>query len=144
MSVCVGQADGRQYSVAAVRAVKAIQDANLTLTVYQFIVHGNISDAKVGELHALNGVLAQLVNNRVVMQTSGNVGLRVPRAIVAGLGDVVFVDGKGCFFAGVDGRFCERCGDEAQSHNNGHEQREHAMDLFHLAVSFLMLDFLQK
>ena len=37
------------------------------LTIHQFIVHGDIGNAEVGELHALNGVLAQLVDNRIVM-----------------------------------------------------------------------------
>ena len=74
MSVCVGQADGRQYSIGAFRAVEAIQHAHRALTVHQFIVHGDVSDAEVGKLHALNGVLAQLVNDGIVMQAGGNVG----------------------------------------------------------------------
>ena len=77
------------------------------------------------------------------MQTGGNVGLGIPRTLCAGLGDVVFVDGKGCFLAGVDGRLCERCGDEAQSHNSGHEHGQYAVDLFHLVFSFISI-FLQK
>ena len=145
VSVCGGQADGRQHGGAAITVVKAIQHTHLPLTIHQFIVHGDIGNTEVGELHALNGVLAQLVDNRIVMQAGGNVGFRIPRAIFAGCGDVILVDRKGCFLCRVDCRLCERCGDEAQSHNNGHEQREHAMDLFHVQfVSFLMLDFLQK
>ena len=126
-----------------VGTVEAIQHTHLTLTVHHFIVHGDIGNAEVGELHALNGVLAQLVDNRVIMQAGGNVGLGIPRAVFAGCGDVILIDTQGCFLAGVDDRLCERCGDETQSHNNGHEQREHAMDLFHLVLSFISI-FLQK
>ena len=140
MRVCGSQADGRQHGVGAVRSVKTIQHTHLTLTVHQFIVHGDIGNAEVGELHALNGVLAQLVDNRIVMQAGGNVGLRVPHAVRAGLGDVVLIDAQRCFLAGVG-----KCrGDEAQSHNSGHEHGQYAMDLFHLVLSFLMLDFSQK
>ena len=144
MCVCAGQADGRQYGIRAFRAIKAIQHTHLTLALHQFIVHGDVGHAEVCELYALDGVLAQLVDNRVVMQAGGNVGLRVPRAVIAGLGDVVFVDGKGCFLAGVDGRLGKCCGDEAQSHDSDQEHGPYAMDLFHLVVSFLMLDLLQK
>ena len=35
------------------------------------------------------------------MQAGGNVGLRVPRAVIAGLGDVILVDTQGRFFAGI-------------------------------------------
>ena len=145
---CAGQADGRQDGGAAVTVVETIQHTHLTLTVHQFIVHGDVSDAEVGKLHALNGVLAQLVDNRVVMQAGGNVGLSIPRAIVAGLGDVVLVDGKGCFLAGVDGRrriCCGKCcGHQPKGHKRRQQQCQHAMDLFHLAVSFIKSDFLQK
>ena len=37
------------------------------------------------------------------MQAGGNVGLRVPRAVIAGLGDVILVDTQGRFFAGMVG-----------------------------------------
>ena len=112
--------------------------------IHDLTVHGDVSNAKVGELHALDGVLCQLVNNGIIMQAGGNVGLRVPRAIVAGLGDVVLIDAQGCFFAGVDGRLGKCRGDEAQSHDSGHEHGQYAMDLFHLVVSFIKSDFLQK
>ena len=138
-----GQADGGQHGVGAVTAVEAIQHTHLMLTIHDLVAHGNISDAKVGKLHALNGVFAQLVDNRVIVQAGGDVGFSIPRAVIAGLGDVVLVDAQGCFFAGIDGRFCERCGDEAQSHNNGHEHGQYAMDLFHLVFSFISI-FLQK
>ena len=121
VSVCGSQADGRQNGGAAVGTVEAIQHTHLPLAVRQFIVHGNVGNTEVCELHALNGVLAQLVNNSVVMQAGGNVGFRIPRTLRAGSGDVVLVDGKGGVLCGVDGRFCERCGDEAQSHDSGHE-----------------------
>lgn len=140
VGICGRYADGGQHRVSA---VEAIQHTHLTLALHQFIVHGDVGHAEVCELYALNGILAQLVGNRTVMQAGGNVGLRVPRAIAAGRGDVVFIDGKGCFLAGVDDRLCERCGDEAQSHNNGHEQCQYAMDLFHLVVSFISI-FLRK
>ena len=144
VSVCAGQTDGRQNGDASITVVEAIQHAHLTLALHHFIVHGDVGHAEVCELYALNGVLAQLVDNRVVMQAGGNVGLRVPHAVRAGLGDVVLIDAQRCFLAGVDGRLGKYRGDEAQSHNSGHEQREHAMDLFHLVVSFIKLDFLQK
>ena len=140
---CAGQADGRQDGGAAVTVVEAIQHAHLPLTVHDLIVHGNVGYAEVGELHALNGVLCQLVDNRVVMQACADVGLRVPRAVIAGLGDVILVDAQGCFFAGVDGRFGKCRGDEAQSHNNGHEHGQYAMDFFHLVFSSIS-NFLQK
>ena len=144
VSVRSGQTDGRQYGIGAFSAVEAIQHTHLTLALHQFIVHGDVGHAEVCELYALNGILAQLVGNRTVMQAGGNVGLRVPRAIAAGRGDVVLIDAQGCFFAGIDGRLCERCGDEAQSHDSGHEHGQYAMDLFHLVFSFIKSDFLQK
>lgn len=143
VSICAGQADGGQHVGAAVGAVEAIQHAHLPLTVHDLIVHGNVGYAEVGELHALNGVLCQLVDNRVVTQAGGNVGLGIPRTVVAGLGDVVFIDAQGCFFAGIDDRrriCCGKCrGDEAQSHDSGHEHGQYAMDLFHVQpFSFVM------
>ena len=144
MSIRSRQADGRQNGGAAVTVVESIQHAHPPLVVHHFIAHGDIGNTEVCELHALNGVLRQLVNNGIIMQPSADVGLHIPRAIVAGLGDVILVDAQRCFLAGVDGRFCERCGDKAQSHDSGHEHGQYAMDLFHLLVSFLMLDFLQK
>ena len=148
MGVCGGQTDGRQHGGAAVGTVESIQHTHPTLAIHQFTVHGNVSDAEVGKLHALNGVLAQLVDNRVVMQAGGNVGLSIPRAVVAGLGDVVLVDRKGCFLAGVDGRrriCCGKCcGHQPKGHKRRQQQCQHAMDLFHLAVSFIKSDFLQK
>ena len=144
VSICGSQADGGQHGVGALRAIKAIQHTHMTLTIHDLVVHGNVSDAEVGELHALNGILAQLVNDSVVMQTGADVGFRIPHAVLAGFCDIVLVNGERRLLAGVDGRLCERCGDEAQSHNNGHEHGQYAMDLFHLVVSFLMLDFLQK
>ena len=67
VGVCGGQTDGRQHGGAAVGTVESIQHTHPTLAIHQFTVHGNVSDAEVGKLHALNGVLAQLVDNRVVM-----------------------------------------------------------------------------
>ena len=121
VSVCAGQADGRQHGVAAFRAIKAIQHTHRALTVQHFIVHGDVGHAEVCELYALNGVLAQLVDNRVVMQAGADIGPSVPCALRTGRGDVVLVDGKGCFLAGVNGRLGKCCGDEAQSHDSGHE-----------------------
>lgn len=148
VSVCAGQADGRQYGIGAFRAIKAIQRTHLTLALHQFIVHGNVSHAEVGELHALDGVLAQLVDNRVVTQAGGNVGLGIPRTVVAGLGDVVLVDAQGCFLAGVDGRRRICCGKCRRHQADGHKRRQqqcpYAMDLFHLVFSFVKSDFLQK
>ena len=141
VSVRSGQTDGRQYGIGAFRAVEAIQHTHRALTVHHFIVHDDISNADISEFHALNGVLAQLVDNRVVMQAGGDVGLSVPRAVFAGLGDVVFIDGKGCFLAGVDDRLCERCGDEAQCHDGGHEHGQYAMDLFHVQLFSLFIIF---
>ena len=148
VSVCAGQADGRQNGGAAVTVVEAIQHTHLPLTVHHFIAHGDIGNTEVSELHALNGVLAQLVHDGIIVQTGGNVGLSIPRAVVAGLGDVVLVDRKGCFLAGVDGRrriCCGKCcGHQPKGHKRRQQQCQHAMDLFHLAVSFIKSDFLQK
>ena len=141
VSVRGGQTEGGQHGVASLRAVETIQHAHLPLTVHDLIVHGDVSDAEVGELHALNGVLCQLVDNRVVVQAGGNVGFRIPRTLRAGSGDVVLVDGKGGVLCGVDGRFCERCGDEAQSHDGGHEHGQYAMDLFHVQLFSLFIIF---
>ena len=144
MSVCGGQVDSGQHGIGAFRAVKAIQHTHLPLTIHQLIVHGDIGNAEVGKLHALDGVLAQFINDSVVMQAGGNIGLHIPRAVVAGLGDVILVDAQGCFFAGVDGRLGKcRC-HEADGHERRQNQCHYAMDLFHSVVSFLMLDFLQK
>ena len=143
VNVCGSQADGRQHGVAAITIVETIQHTHLTLTVQHFIVHGDVGSAKVGELYTLNGILCQLVYNGIVMQPSADVGLGIPCTVFAGCGDVVFIDAQGRFFAGVNGRLGERCGDEAQSHNNGHEQCQYAMDLFHLVVSFISI-FLRK
>ena len=75
------------------------------------------------------------------MQPSADVGFGIPRTLRAGSGDVVLVDGKGGVLCGVDGRFCERCGDEAQSHDSGHEHGQYAMDLFHVQLFSLFIIF---
>ena len=62
--------------------------------------------------------------------------------------DVVFIDAQGCLFRGVDGRrriCCGKCcGHQPKGHKRRQQQCQHAMDLFHLAVSFIKSDFLQK
>lgn len=113
VSVCGSQTDSGQHGVGTLEAVKTIQHTDRALTVHQLIAHGNVGNAEVGKLHALNGVLARLVNNRVVMQAGGNIRLHIPHAVRAGLGDVVLIDAQGCFLCGVDGRLRERCGDKA-------------------------------
>lgn len=124
---CAGQADGRQHGGAAITVVEAIQHTHLPLTIQQFIVHDGVGHAEVSELHALNGVLRQLVNNGIIMQPSADVGLSIPRTVVAGCGDVVLVDRKGCFLAGVDGRrriCCGKCcGHQAKGHECRQQQR---------------------
>ena len=145
VSVRGGQADGGQHGVGALRVVEAKQHTDRALTVHDFIVHGNVSDAEVGELHALNGVFAQLIHDGVIMQTGGKIRFSVPHAVLAGLGDVIFIDTQGCFLRRINGRFCGKCrSNETQGHNGGHEHGEYAMDLFHLVVSFVNSDFLQK
>jgi len=140
VSVCGSQADGRQNGGAAVTVVEAIQHTHLPLTVQHFIAHGDVGHAEVGELHTLDGVFCQLIHDGgIIVQAAGNVGFRIPRTVAAGRGDVVLVDGKGCFFAGVDGRLGKCHGDEAQSYNNGHEQCQYAMDLFHLLFSLFII-----
>ena len=136
VSICGRYADGGQHRVSA---VEAIQHAHRALTVHDFIVYGDIGNAEVGKLHTLNGVLAQLVDNRVVTQAGGNVGVRVPRAVLAGLGDVILVNVQGCFLAGVDGRLGKCRGDEAQSHDSDQEHGPYAMDLFHLVFSLFII-----
>ena len=145
MSIGSGQADGGQHSIGAVTAVEAIQHAHLTLTVHHLVVHGNIGNAEVGELHALDGILAQLVDNRVIVQAGGDVGFSIPYAIFAGFGNVIFIDTQGCFLAGVNGRLGKCRSHQAEGHERRHQQRQNAMDLFHVQlISFVMLDFLQK
>ena len=148
VSVRAGQADGRQHGGAAVGTVEAIQHTHLTLAVHQFIVHGDVGNTEVGELHALNGILAQLVGNRTVMQASRNIGLSVPRTVFASRGDVVFIDAQGCLLAGIDDRRRICCGKCRRHQPKGHKRRQqqcqYAMDLFHLVFSFIKSDFLQK
>ena len=67
VSVCGSQADGRQHGGAAITVVEAIQHTHLPLTIHQFIVHSDIGNTEVGELHALDGVLCQLVHNGGIM-----------------------------------------------------------------------------
>ena len=146
VGICGGHADGGQHGV---RAVKAVQHAYLTLAVHHLIIHGDVGHAEVGKLHALHGVFCQLVDNGIVMQAGADIGFRVPRAVLAGHGDVVFIDVQGRFLAGVDGRrrICcgERRGHQADDHKRRQQQRHYAMDLFHVQLfSFLNSDFLQK
>ena len=117
----------------------------MTLTIHNLVAHGSIGYLQICELNALNGVFAQLVNDGIVMQAGGNVGFRIPHAIFAGFGNVIFIDTQGCFLRQINGRFCGKCrSNETQGHNGGHEHGEYAMDLFHLVVSFVNSDFLQK
>ena len=138
VGICVGQADGGQHGVGALRVVEAIQYAHLALAVHHFVVHGDISYLQIRELNALNGVFAQLVNDGIVMQAGGNVGFRIPHAIFAGFGNVIFIDTQGCFLRRINGRLGKCRSNEAQGHNGGHEHGEYAMDLFHLVFSFVM------
>lgn len=145
VSVCAGQTDGRQYGIRAFRAIETIQHTHLTLTIHQFVVHGDVSNTEVGELHALNGILAQLVGNRTVMQASRNIGLSVPRAVFAGRGDVVFIDAQRCLLAGIDDRrriCCGKCrGHQPKGHKRHQQQCQYAMDLFHVQLFSLFIIF---
>ena len=145
VGICGGQADSGQHSAGAVTAVEAIQHPHMPLTIHDLVVHGNVSDAKVGELHTLDGVFAQFVDNSVVMQAGGNIGFCVPHAVLAGLGNVIFINVQGCFLRRINGRLGKCRSNEAQGHNGGHQQRQYAMDLFHVQFfSFINSDFLQK
>ena len=136
VSLGSGHADSGQHGVGAIRGVEAVQHANLTLIVHQLIVHGDVGHLQIGELHALNGVLAQLVNNGVVMQTGRDVGFCVPYTIRAGLGDIVLINRKRRFLAGVNGRFCGKCRSQSEGHEHRHQQRQYATNLFHLVFSY--------
>ncbi len=137
--VCGGQADSRQHGVGALRAIEAIQHTHLTLPVHQLIVHGDVGHAKVGELDASDSVLCQFVNNGIVMQASADIGLSIPHAVVAGFGDVVFVDAQGRLSAGVNGRLGKCCGDKAEGHERRYQQRQYAMGLFHVQLFSLSI-----
>ena len=139
VSIGSGQADGGQHGVGALRVIEAIQYAHLTLTIHDLVAHGNVSDAKVGELHTLDGVFAQLIHDGVIMQTGGNVGLRVPHAVRAGLGDIVLINRKRRLLAGVNGSLGKCRSHQAEGHERRHQQRQYAMDLFHLVVSLFII-----
>ena len=67
VSVRGGQTNGGQHGGAAVTVVEAIQHTHLTLTLHQFIVHGDVGHAEVCELYALNGVFCQLIHDGGIM-----------------------------------------------------------------------------
>ena len=112
----------------------------MTLTIHNLVAHGSIGYLQICELNALNGVFAQLVNDGIVMQAGGNVGFRIPHAIFAGFGNVIFIDTQGCFLRQINGRFCGKCrSNEAQCHNGGHEHGEYTMDFFHVQLFSLFI-----
>ena len=129
VGVCRRQADGGENGVAA---IEAIQHTYLPLAVYQFIVHADVGQLQIGELHTLHGVGRERVDDGIVMQAGGDVGLCIPRAIRTGFGDIVLVDVQGRFPTGVDGRCCESCGHQGEGHERCQQQRQYAMDLFHV------------
>jgi len=135
-----GQTDGSEHGIAALRAIEAIQHANLTLTVHDLVAHGDVGHFQIRELHTLNGVFAQLINDSIVMQTCGDIRFCVPHAIFAGFGNVVLINGERRLLAGVDGRFRSKCrSHQANGHERRHQQRQYAMDSFHVQfVSFVM------
>ena len=140
VGICCGQADGLKNGILG----KAVQHAYLTLPVHQFVIHGDVSHPQIGELHALDGVLRQLVGNGIVLHTGADIGRRIPRSVCAGCRDVVLVKGKGCFPAGVNGRRCKRRADKPQGHDHSQEQRPKSFCFLHRSVLLFHRGFFAK
>ena len=138
--ICGGQADGLEHGILG----KAVQHTYLTLPVHQFVIHGDVSHPQIGELHALDGVLRQLVGNGIVLHTGADIGRRIPRSVCAGCRDVVLVKGKGCFPAGVNGRRCKRRADKPQGHDHSQEQRPKSFCFLHRSVLLFHRGFFAK
>ena len=138
--ICGGQADGLEHGILG----KAVQHTYLTLPVHQFIVHGDVSYPQIGELHALNSVLRQLVGNGIVLHTGADIGRRIPRPVLAGRRDVVLIKGKGRFPSGVNGRRCKRRADKPQGHDHSQEQRPKSFCFLHRSVLLFHRGFFAK
>ena len=140
VSVRLSQSNGPEHCVVR----KSVQHTHLVLTALPLAVSGDGRHPQIGELHALDGVLRQLVGNGIVLHTGADIGRRIPRSVCAGCRDVVLVKGKGRLSLGVNGRRRERRGDKPQGHDHSQEQRPKSLRFLHSSVLLFMQDFLQK
>ena len=108
VSVRLSQSNGLEHCVVR----KSVQHTHLVLAALPLTVSGDGRHSQIAKLHALDGVLCQLVGNGIVLHTGADIGRRIPRPIRAGRRDVVLVKGKGCLSPGVNGRRRERRGDK--------------------------------
>ena len=108
VSVGLAQPNGLEHRIIR----KAVQHSYPTLPIHQFVIHSDVSYPQIAKLHALDGVLRQLVGNGIVLHAGADIGRRIPRSVCAGCRDVVLVKGKGRLSPGVNGRRRERRGDK--------------------------------
>ena len=140
VSVRLSQSNGLEHCIIR----KSVQHTHLVLTALPLTVSGDGRHPQIAKLHALDGVLRQLVGNGIVLHTGADIGRRIPRSVCAGCRDVVLVKGKGRFLAGVNSRRRKRRGDKPQGHDHDQEQRPKSLRFLHRSVLLFMQDFLQK
>ena len=140
VSVRLSQSNGLEHCVVR----KAIQHTHLVLTALPLTVSGDGRHPQIAKLHALDGVLCQLVGNGIVLHTGADIGRRIPRSVCAGCRDVVLVKGKGRLSPGVNGRRRERRGDKPQGHDHSQEQRPKSFCFLHRSVLLFHRGFFAK
>ena len=140
VSVGLAQPNGLEHCVVR----KSVQHTHLVLTALPLTVSGDGRHPQIAKLHALDGVLRQLVGNGIVLHAGADIGRRIPHSVCAGCRDVVLVKGKGRLSPGINGRRRERRGDKPQGHDHDQEQRPKSLRFLHSSVLLFHRVFLQK
>ena len=95
----------------------------LVAVCFQRRIGCHVRDLCIGEDNALNGVVCQCGFNRIIRQTSGNIGIGVQLTVLMGCRKIVLVKLKRRFTSGVDcciGDGCRRCSNAGARHDSRH------------------------
>ena len=156
---------GGEIEIAAVRSVRirsaqakcgeelsclgvvghCIEHHVLVAVCFQRRIGCHVRDLCIGEDNALNGVVCQCGFNRIIRQTSGNIGIGVQLTVLMGCRKIVLVKLKRRFTSGVDcciGDGCRRCSNAGARHDSRHSCCSEFCDnarFFHFLHSFQSL-----
>ena len=140
VSVRLSQSNGLEHCVVR----KSVQHTHLVLTALPLTVSGDGRHPQIAKLHALDGVLFQLVTNSIVLHPGADIRSRIPRPIRAGRRDVVLVNAQRRFPPGINSRRRKRRADKPQGHDHSQEQRPKSFCFLHRSVLLFHRGFFAK
>ena len=157
LSVC--QAQGFQ-KIRTLSLVHSVEDFHVAVCSFGFAILENVSHLDIGKLDSLNGIpiacfaIAQsggsitsqdVIYTGFVVDTGGYIA-GIPNTVFFSIGQVIFVDGQGASAGFINGGHIGQLrsgGSYRERQEQGHSQKEgkNFCDVFHRAISFLLVLF---